>query len=85
MTNQETGDYVVKEINKYLGVIRSAKNEAYDGFAKEKIRVLVEVLDVLDEVQTESELQTRVKALYKAHTGALDGLKDLLQAMGVRA
>jgi|GEM_PF-2887361 len=84
MTNQEAGDHIVKEINKNLERIRSAKSETYDAFAKEKIRSLIDVLDLLDEVKTEDELTKRVQQLYKAQAGALDGLRDLLQTMGVR-
>ncbi len=85
MTLQETGDHVVKEINKYVGLIRTAKSEQYDGFAKEKIRVLVEVLDLLDEVKDEAELATQIQQLYKSHTGALDGLRDLMQTLNIKA
>ncbi|WP_338865833.1 hypothetical protein [Myxococcus stipitatus] len=84
MTNQETGDYVVKEIGKLLERVRSAKSGTYDAFAKAKVRALVDVLDLLAEVKTEAELVSRVQQLYRARTGALDGLRDLLQAMGVR-
>ena len=82
MILQEAQDYTVKEINKNLEIIRKAKNEKYDEFAKEKVKALVDVLDLIDECSSENELADGVKLLYRGKQGALDGLNDLLQVMG---
>jgi len=50
---KEIGDYLVKEINRNLENIRWSKDEKYDQFAKEKIKILTELLDVLDECEDE--------------------------------
>ena len=82
MTTLQIADYVVQEINKNLGIIRSAKSEKYDEFAKEKVKVLVDVLDLIDEVKDDAELAEKVKLVFRGKQGALDGLNDLLQVMG---
>ena len=82
MTTLQIADYVVQEINKNLGIIRSAKSEKYDEFAKEKVKVLVDVLDLIDEVKYDAELAEKVKLVFRGKQGALDGLNDLLQVMG---
>lgn len=53
MELKEIGDYLVKEINRNLENIRWSKDEKYDQFAKEKIKILTELLDVLDECEDE--------------------------------
>jgi len=50
---KEIGDYLVKGINRNLENIRWSKDEKYDQFAKEKIKILTELLDVLDECEDE--------------------------------
>jgi len=82
MTMPQIADHIVQEINKNLGTIRTAKSEKYDEFAKEKIKVLVDVLDLVDEVKDDAELAEKVKLLFRGRQGALDGLNDLLQVIG---
>jgi hypothetical protein len=82
MNLPQINDYVVKEIERNLHILQSSKSEKYDKFSKEKIKVLLETLDILDEVSDEAAFVNEVKLLFRGRQGALDGLNDLLQAMG---
>ena len=82
MTPSETAAYLRQEIDKYLRVIEIAKSEKTDKFAKEKLHVFIEAFDLLDECADGEAVAQKVRELYNAKLGAVDGLRDLLKALG---
>ena len=79
MALDQIGDYIVKEINRNLEIIRWSRDEKYDQFAKEKIKTLVDLLDVLDEVENERAFIAQVKFFQKGVQGSMTGIEDLLK------
>jgi len=84
MAMEEIGDYIVKEINRSLEIIRWSKDEKYDQFAKEKIKLLVDLLDTLDECEDERAFIARIKFMQKGVQGAMTGIEDLFKEIGAR-
>ena len=84
MAMEEIGDYIVKEINRSLEIIRLSKDEKYDQFAKEKIKLLVDLLDTLDECEDERAFIARIKFMQKGVQGAMTGIEDLFKEIGAR-
>ena len=83
MAMEEIGDYIVKEINRSLEIIRWS-DEKYDQFAKEKIKLLVDLLDTLDECEDERAFIARIKFMQKGVQGAMTGIEDLFKEIGAR-
>ncbi len=84
MELEDVSAHIVKEINRNLEIIQTAKSEKYDEWAKEKVKALVDVLDLVDEVKDTGELVTHVQRVFRGAQGTLDGLNDLLQALGAK-
>lgn len=84
MALKEIGDYIVKEINRNLEIIRWSEDEKYDQFAKEKVKLLVELLDVIDECEDERTFTAQVKFHQKGVQGAMTGIEDLLKEIEAR-
>ena len=82
MNMQEIQLFLEKEINRNLDIIKNAESEKYDQFSKQKIKALVDVLDIMDECVDSTVLAKRIKLLFRGMQGALDGLNDILQVMG---
>ena len=82
MTLDQIGDYIIKEINRNLEIIRWSPDEKYDQFAKEKVKTLVDLLDVLDEVEDERAFLAKVEFFQKGVQGSMTGIEDLLKEIG---
>ncbi len=82
MTLKDIGDYLVNEINRNLEIIRWSPDEKYDQFAKEKIKMLTDLLDVIDECEDMNSFIRQVKFAQKGIQGAMSGIDDLLSEIG---
>jgi len=85
MTIDDVRAEVVKEIERNVAIIQKAKSEKYDKWAKEKVKVLVDVLDRLDECKTLEEVGQHLQLMLRGAQGAVDGINDLLQIIGQKA
>jgi len=81
LDTKKFGDEIVAEINRNLEAIRWSNSEIHDKYAAGTAKMLVDLLDNIDEVKSEEELRARLEMMRMAANGAVDVLDNWIEKM----
>lgn len=82
MKHKEISDFIVAEINRNLEAIRYTDVESYDKFAAGRIKVLVDLLGILNQCKTPADIRTRISMMQKGNMGASSILEEIETKLG---